>query len=222
MKLRKVMAIVLAFAVLVSLSVPALAGIGGYVAPPRLPCAPAPVTQDQVNQATTAAVAGGQVVFVNISTIASSALQGVLAQAPENAFVFVDNRVDNAILSRIFINAEMAALLPETINLAVHVCGCCQQAPQVAALFERFFTNNVVAVSFEHQGAFGTYIRVAVRVDLTNLNTESLIFYAYDRASNRYTLLEAPNYRIDALGFLHFSTPVGGDIIITDRPLALR
>ena len=218
MNSRKIMAVVLAFAVLVSLSVPALAGVGGYAAPPRIP--PAPATQEQINQATNAAAAGEQAVFVNISTITASALQGVLAQAPENAFVFVDTRVGNVITSRIFINAETAALLPETVNLAVHVDGA-QPAP-VATLFGRFFTNNIVVVSFEHQGAFGTYIRIAARVDLTNLNTESLVFYAYNRETNTYRLIEAPNYRIDAHGYLHFSTPFGGDIIITDRPLELR
>ena len=40
--------------------------------------------------------------------------------------------------------------------------------------------------------------------------------------SFKFSALTAPNYYIDANGYLHFDTPVGGDVIISDQPLTAK
>ena len=65
-------------------------------------------------------------------------------------------------------------------------------------------------------------IDAAVKVDMSKLNTNNLMFYSYNPATNRYTPIVNPNASVDANGFLHFTTSLGGDLIITDKPLSLR
>jgi hypothetical protein len=62
---------------------------------------------------------------------------------------------------------------------------------------------------------------LAVKVDLEGLDTDNLYFYVFKHSSNRYVELET-EYEIDDDGMLHFTTPVGGNVIITDSPLHRR
>ena len=88
--------------------------------------------------------------------------------------------------------------------------------------FERFFSNDIRVVSFDHVGAFGQSVRAATRVDLTGMDVENLRFYSYDRAANTFRPIAVPNYRVDANGFLWFSVEQGGAIVVSDGPLARR
>ena len=92
----------------------------------------------------------------------------------------------------------------------------------VRGTFERWFSNNVRVVHFDHTGAWGQTVRAAARVDLTGMNANNLYFYNYDRATNMFRLIAAPNYRIDANGYVHFNTDMGGSVIISDGPLVRR
>ncbi|MCL2589066.1 MAG: InlB B-repeat-containing protein, partial [Oscillospiraceae bacterium] len=88
--------------------------------------------------------------------------------------------------------------------------------------FERFFSNDLRVVQFDHAGAFGQSVRAAARVDLTGMDAENLRFYNYDRAANTFRPIAAPNYRVDANGFLWFSVEQGGAVVISDGALARR
>jgi len=74
-------------------------------------------------------------------------------------------------------------------------------------------------ISFDHKGSFGHDIRVSAKLDLTGLNTDNLKFYVYNPEANKLVEIKNPNYKIDSNGYLHFSTPYGGDIIIFDNEL---
>ena len=87
---------------------------------------------------------------------------------------------------------------------------------------EKHLDNKVSVVHFEHQGTFGMNIDAAVKVDLSGLNTKNLMFYSYDPATNRYAPIKDPNAYVDENGFLHFTTSIGGDLVITDKPLTSR
>lgn len=87
------------------------------------------------------------------------------------------------------------------------------------ARFEKWFSNRFAVVSLEQQGDWGLTVRIAAKVDLKGLDTESLVFYAFDRKTNTYTRIEKPAYSIDANGYLCFHTALGGDIVITDKVL---
>ncbi|MCL2856663.1 MAG: hypothetical protein FWE19_02920 [Oscillospiraceae bacterium] len=192
--------------------------------------APAPATPTQVSTATTAAIqqalsAGerASIVLTNVSTAPASVIQGVFTQAAQagvaSAIVHLDTREGGRVLSRMFVDSTTAATLSGTVDFSLRVSGV--EVQRAVRIFERSFNNNVVAVSLGQTGAFGANIRMAVLVDLSRLNVDSLVFYAYDREANTFARIDT-QFRVDANGYLHFSTPVGGDIIITDRPLTRR
>ena len=55
------------------------------------------------------------------------------------------------------------------------------------------------AVNLGQKGSYGMDVRIAVKVDLSKLNTENLNFFAYDRESNTYVKLTEPKYQILSL-----------------------
>jgi len=93
---------------------------------------------------------------------------------------------------------------------------------RVQSIFESFFSNSVRVVHFDHGDQWGQTARVAARIDLTGMDVENLYFYSYNREANTFRPIAEPNYRIDANGFLHYNTNMGGSIIISDGPLELR
>ena len=91
------------------------------------------------------------------------------------------------------------------------------------ALFERWFSTPIVAaVVMEQQDSFGMMVDIAAKVDLTGMDTSDLHFYSYNAATNNYTRIVNPNYRIDANGYIHFTTSHAGVFIISDGPLVKR
>lgn len=108
---------------------------------------------------------------------------------------------------------------PELIRTDTLVSGWVtgSEVASVRSLFERWHPGRQVrVVHFDHRGEWGQEVRVAARVDLTGMNTDNLHFYSYDAQTNIGTRIVAPNYSIDGNGFLHFSTPLAGSIVITD------
>jgi hypothetical protein len=57
---------------------------------------------------------------------------------------------------------------------------------------------------------------------VASLKTNNLYFYSYDKATNIYKRILPGEYRIDANGYVHFTTTQAGDIIISDGPLAKK
>ena len=89
-----------------------------------------------------------------------------------------------------------------------------------ASVFTRWFSNKTVVVSMEQQGSFGQTVQIAARADLSDMNTNNLFFYSYDKKLNQYTRITAPAYHVDKNGYVHFSTSLAGDILISDGALA--
>jgi len=90
------------------------------------------------------------------------------------------------------------------------------------AMFEKWFGNKVRVIHLEHAGSFGQTVEIAGKVDLTGVDTSSLLFYSYDKSTNSYKQIKEPNYWLDKSGYLHFTTEFAGDIIISEGPLMLR
>ena len=127
---------------------------------------------------------------------------------------------DGKVAARLYIDPEKSFYVDKEIKLGVSMEE--KDIQKTSSTFEKYFDNNVSVVHFDHQGAFGMDIEAAVKVDLSKLNTQNLMFYSYNAATNRYTPIAAPNASIDKNGFLHFTTSLGGDLIITDKPLTPR
>ena len=87
------------------------------------------------------------------------------------------------------------------------------------AFFERWFTNKVQIVHFEQSGAWGQPVEVAVKVDLTGMDVKNLVIYSYDKTTNSYKHVATPNAWVDKNGYLHFTTQLAGDIVISEDVL---
>jgi len=85
--------------------------------------------------------------------------------------------------------------------------------------FEKWFNNKVRAIHMDQTAPWGQPVEIAARVDLTGIGTKNLYFYSYDKKTNTYRRIEKPAYWIDKNGYLHFTTELGGEIVISDGPL---
>lgn len=127
---------------------------------------------------------------------------------------------DGKIAARLYIDPEKSFYVDKEIKLGVSMEQKDTQKTQ--STFERYFDNKVSVVHFDHEGAFGMNIDAAVKVDLTGMNTKNLLFYSYNPKTNRYTPITNADAYMDENGFLHFTTNMGGDLVITDKPLTPR
>ncbi len=107
-------------------------------------------------------------------------------------------------------------------DLAVTGCTTGAEVDRLRALFERWFGNKIRAIHLDNTAPFDGEVHIAAKTDLSGWDTKKLHFYTYDPATNKYRLIPTPKYWIDANGYLHFYTALGGDIIISDGPLTTK
>lgn len=86
-------------------------------------------------------------------------------------------------------------------------------------ILSKYYKNKTQMVKFSQKGAFGMPVRVTAKLDLSKLNQQTLRFYAYDRANRTIKRIVEPNYTVDQLGYLHFTTNTGDTVVITDTAL---
>jgi uncharacterized repeat protein (TIGR02543 family) len=94
------------------------------------------------------------------------------------------------------------------------------EVDRVKALFEKYFSNKVRAIHMDQTGTWGQAAEIAARVDLTGMDVTKLYLYSYNKATNTYRRIEKSAYWVDTNGYLHFTTALAGDIIISEGPLA--
>ncbi len=163
------------------------------------------------------------VLVENAKTVSASTLKE-MAQAASTkggtATLMADTVIKGKTEGRLYIDAAKAANLKGEIKLGVSTSS--KTALSVEKLFHKYFKNDIEVLTLSHNGGFGMSVRVAVKADLSGMNKNTLKFYSYNRAKNTYYQLTNVNYKIDSHGFVHFTTSVGGDIIITDAPLTSK
>lgn len=183
----------------------------------------------QIQQGIRAAAAAGktasaEVKVKNAGSITPEALRSMrltTEAAKGKAKLLADSTSpDGKIAARLYIDPEKSFYVDKEIKLGVSMEQKDTQKTQ--STFERYFDNKVSVVHFDHEGAFGMNIDAAVKVDLTGMNTKNLLFYSYNPKTNRYTPITNADAYMDENGFLHFTTSMGGDLVITDKPLTPR
>jgi hypothetical protein len=92
----------------------------------------------------------------------------------------------------------------------------------IRSLFEKYFSNKIRTIHFDQSGKWENPIKIAAKIDFAGIDTTKLVFYSYDSTTNSYRRLEAPAYRIDANGYLRFTTEYAGEIIISEGGLEKR
>ncbi|MCL2050511.1 MAG: hypothetical protein FWG91_02090 [Lachnospiraceae bacterium] len=136
--------------------------------------------------------------------------------------IISDSLKGNEVEVRINIYDPLKASISAGPSLAISGQTSGDEVTKKVNTFQKFFQNDIKMVSLDHQGNFGHDVRIAAKVDVSRMNTSNLYFYSYSAKTNRYIRIERTNYKIDANGYVHFSTDVGGDIIISDGPLESR
>ena len=171
-------------------------------------------------QAAQQAVSSGTrtVQFKNAGSISGDALQA-MNRMNNSLAVYADSIVGNSVKGRITI------LPSRTTGLATNAViqlGCYVDDANTTAIqdfFQRWFSNSVTVVSLAQQGSFGFSVEIAAKV---TPNAQNLVFYSYNKATNQYTQLSDTAHYLDANGYIHFTTSLGGDIIISGGTLTRK
>ena len=123
---------------------------------------------------------------------------------------------NKAVEARITLNPTLSK---NSLNLSASTSNT--QALWIKNYFNKYFKNELMAVSFGHQGSFGQEVRVAVKLD-PSLKTNKLTFYMYSKETNKYKQILTPKHMVDKNGYVQFSITNGGDILISDGPLVRK
>ena len=124
----------------------------------------------------------------------------------------------NTIQVRLYIN-EPGQMTGDTM-VSAWVKG--SDVDKIRNRFEKWFSNKIQVVQFDHTGLWGQTVRVAAKLDLKGMDIDNLVFYSYDRATNSRKRVVNPAYWIDNNGYLRFNTDTAGAIIISDGALTPR
>lgn len=91
-------------------------------------------------------------------------------------------------------------------------------------LLNKYFSNKVVSVVYEQRSSLAVNAEFCAKLNLASTfgQDKQLYFYTYDNTKNIYHRIGAPNYWVDKGGYAHFTAPLGGSIVITDKPLAQK
>ncbi|MCI8624194.1 MAG: hypothetical protein HFG26_11120 [Provencibacterium sp.] len=129
-----------------------------------------------------------------------------------------DTIANGAVQVRVTIHNPAA--LRQDLKVSGYVTG--QSVKRVGDLFEKYFSNAPKVMHLDQAGAWGQEVRIAAKFDLTGMNRNNLVFYSYNQAANTYTQILNPRYLIDANGYVHFTTSLAGDILVSDGPLVRK
>jgi hypothetical protein len=95
------------------------------------------------------------------------------------------------------------------------------EALDTGRLFGNCFSNALMAVSLGQKGYFGQRVEIAVKLSPV-LSLDNLLMYSYNKAENSYAQIKNPGAWLDGNGYLHFSTELAGEIIISQGSLQSR
>jgi len=137
-------------------------------------------------------------------------------KAEKAAIIHTDVVKDGKVESRLYIDPAKATLKSD-LQLGVTLGD-----KKVENKFDKYFENKIAVVKFDQVGTFGMSIKAAVKADLKGMDTRNLYFYSYDAKTNTYVKLVNPRYRIDANGYLHFTTSQGNYVIVSEAPLVRK
>ncbi len=121
----------------------------------------------------------------------------------------------NSVKVRIYINPT--AKPTKDLLLSGYVSGA-----KVAAIkneIAKTYKNKVQVINLEQQISFGQTVEIAAMLDLSKMDTKNLVFYSYNKATGKAKLIATPNYRIDSKKYLHFSTQLAGNIVVSEGEL---
>lgn len=149
------------------------------------------------------------------STITGIRKASLIAMAKAGLRYRHDTVAEGAVQVRVYIDEPGNAA--KDILVSGYISGA--KVERTSKLFEKWFNNRLRTVHMDQKGSWDIPVRLAVRLDLSDMDANNLYFYSYDSQYNKYRRIRT-EYRIDKNGYLHFATELAGDIIVSDGPLA--
>lgn len=141
-------------------------------------------------------------------------LQRLATNAKVTPTLVIDNTSGGSVQTRLSITPSKAT---KSINTLVSLDSA--NAKTVSNYFNKWFRNDLFVVSCEQEQSFGMTVKIAAKLP-KNFKTSNLAFYSYDIASNSYKRITTPSYSVDSAGYVHFSTSMAGDIVISNGTLS--
>lgn len=159
-----------------------------------------------------------EIELLNVSRISVSNLNKIANMSIARGVtvkLVITQVIDGEFILTMKIDPVKARDLNGDINLE-----CTTDNKRTRAIFEKHFNNEIDIVSFGHIGEFGMEIDIEINSNFSH--NKPLIFYSYDSKTNKYDYIENSNHYIYKAGKLKFTTSIGGDIIISNKKLALK
>lgn len=87
------------------------------------------------------------------------------------------------------------------------------------SIAKKYPKSKFAVIKLEQSGNYGSRVSIGAKVDLSKLNTKSLLLYAYDSKTGKLEKLDLgkAGYSIDKGNYLKFSTTKGGYIVVADK-----
>lgn len=145
----------------------------------------------------------------NGKTVSNSILKKMAAKNPDARLV-AETTKNGKTVGKLILNAKDSKDYKANLSLGVEVNNKALKSRLVKA-----FSNNVQAVTLSQNGKFGAEVEVAAKITTTSMDKNNIKFYTYDRDKNSYKEIDVGSYRFDSDGMIHFTTSVGGDILIS-------
>lgn len=173
------------------------------------------------NAAEIAKAAGASTATANIKSpgdISLSALRAMAKEAGMPLTLQADSMTQDGKSVDVRITLD-PALATQNLNLSASTSN--NQSKATTNFFKKYFSNNVMTVSLGQQGSFGQSVEIAAKIT-PDLDTNNLVFYTYDKTSNTYVRIQDSNHWVDKNGYVHFTTSVGGNIVISSGSLVKK
>lgn len=158
--------------------------------------------------------------IINGTALSQAVLQEIGRQAKATGIALTlscDTVQDEKLKVRLTIKPELA-----TQSIAITASLDNEQAQKTKAKYEKLCSNHVQVVSPGQQSGFGMTVEIVVKVDVSQLKTDTLIVYAYDPRANSHKQIPAGDCFVDDNNFVHINTSLAGDLVITDQLLTLK
>lgn len=166
-----------------------------------------------------AGVSKASVTVKNTSTVALSVFQSAAkkAKTADKALTMnFDQLSGNRVTLRLSLDPAKA-----TKDLDVSLSTTSAQAKKVQGIIDRWFSNKTFVVSAGQKGSYGQAGSISVLLP-KDFDTKDLHFYTYDSEKKQYVRLENTAQWVDQNGYLHFTTTVGGDIVVSAGKLTKK
>jgi subtilisin family serine protease/uncharacterized membrane protein YgcG len=157
----------------------------------------------------------------NATSISKNTIQKIV-ETGKDVDLWFDTLSDDGkkTVARLYVDADSAAEWGKDLYVEVNIAPLGYDTDDdlndVQTKWDKYLGGETVVVSLTQKGKLPAGTKIAVLLDLGDLDVDNLFFYAYDRSKGTFRRLTDTEYYIDRNGYLHLNLSYGGDIIISD------